>query len=233
MYDWVIIGAGVSGALIAHRLSAYSLKILIIEKENDVACGATKANSALIHAGYDAPYDSLRGKLNVQGNALYDDLSKELKFPFIRIGSLVLGTGTADYESILQLYENGKKLNVPGLEIIDQFRLHQLEPNVDKAFEFALYAPSAGITEPWEVAIAACEYAMNQGVELLLNTEVKCIAKTEDGFIINEDIYTKGVINAAGVHADDIYRMVDSSLTFSISPRRGEYFLLDKAAGGL
>lgn len=233
MYDWVIIGAGVSGALIAQRLSVYPLKILIIEKENDVACGATKANSALIHAGYDAPFDSLRGRLNVEGNTMYDDLSKLLKFPFKRIGSLVLGKGSADYHLLMKLYDNGSKLNIPGLEIIEKERLHQMEPNVNAAFDYALYAPTAGITEPWEVAIAACEFAMNQGTELMLNTEVTRIEKSDSGFIINEVIFTKGIINAAGVHADDIYQLVDSEIEFSISPRRGAYFLLDKEAGDL
>lgn len=232
MFDWVIIGAGVSGALIAQRLSVYPLDLLIIEKENDVACGATKANSALIHAGYDAPFDSVRGRLNVEGNAMYDDLAALLKFPFKRIGSLVLGTGPEDYNALAKLYENGLKLNIPGLEILDKARIHQMEPNIDPAFEYALYAPTAGITEPWEVAIAGCEYAMNQGAKLLLNTEVTQIEKTDAGFIINGAIETKGIINAAGVHADDVYRLVDAEISFAISPRRGEYFLLDKEAGG-
>lgn len=233
MFDWVIIGAGVSGALIAQRLSAYPLKLLIIEKENDVACGATKANSALIHAGYDAPFDSLRGRLNAEGNAMYDDLAELLKFPFKRIGSLVLGVGAEDYTALTKLYENGLKLNIPGLKILDQSRIHQMEPNIDPSFEYALYAPTAGITEPWEVAIAACEYAMDQGAKLLLNTEVTEIVKIGEHFIINGAIETKGIINAAGVHADDIYRLIDAEISFAISPRRGEYFLLDKEAGGL
>lgn len=235
MIDWTIIGAGVSGALIAHALAKYDLNILILEAENDVACGATKANSALIHAGYDAPVDSLRGKMNVRGNALYGPLSETLNFAFERIGSLVLGEGEADYAAINALYENGIKLGVPNLQIIDQAMLRVLEPNVNQSFEFALYAPSAGITEPWEVAIAACENAMDNGAILKLNYSVTEIQWKDDHFLINSDIETRGIINCAGVHADDIYQMVkgDAPIGFQIIPRRGEYFLLDKEAGGI
>jgi glycerol-3-phosphate dehydrogenase len=235
MLDWTIIGAGVSGALIAHTLAKYDLNILILEAENDVACGATKANTALIHAGYDAPVDSIRGKLNVRGNALYGQLSQKLNFEFERIGSLVLGEGEADYKAIHALYENGLKLGVPNLQIIDQATLRRLEPNVNEAFEFALYAPSAGITEPWEVAIAACENAMDNGVLLRLNYTVKTIAHVDDYFLINSEIKTRGIINCAGVHADDIYQMIkgDLPIGFEIIPRRGEYYLLDKEAKGI
>ncbi len=235
MVDWTIIGAGVSGALIAHALAKYDLKLLILEAENDVACGATKANSALVHAGYDAPYESLRGKLNVRGNALYEPLSETLNFAFERIGSLVLGESEDDYKAIEILYENGKKLGVPDLKIIDHAMLRRIEPNVNEAFKFALYAPSAGITEPWEVAIAACENAMDNGAVLNLNTPVLDIRHEETHFVINSKIETRGIINCAGTHADTIYQMVKGTepIGFEIIPRRGEYFLLDKEAGGL
>lgn len=235
MIDWTIIGAGVSGTMIAYALAKYDLNILIIEAENDVACGATKANSALIHAGYDAPMDSLRGKLNVRGNALYGPLSETLNFAFERIGSLVLGEGNDDLKAINALYENGINLGVPNLQIIDQAMLRRLEPNVNQAFEFALYAPSAGITEPWEVAIAACENAMDNGAMLKLNYAVTEISWKDDHFLINSDIETRGIINCAGVHADEIFQMVkgDAPTGFEIIPRRGEYFLLDKEAGDI
>jgi len=235
MIDWTIIGAGVSGTLIAHALAKYDLNILILEAENDVACGATKANSALIHAGYDAPVDSLRGKLNVRGNAMYGPLSETLNFAFERIGSLVLGEGEDDFKAINVLYENGLKLGVPNLQIINQEKLRILEPNVNKVFEFALYAPSAGITEPWEVAIAACENAMDNGAKLKLNYVVTDIRWESNHFLINSEIETRGIINCAGVHADEIFQMVkgDTPIGFEIIPRRGEYFLLDKEAGGI
>ncbi len=235
MYDWTIIGAGVSGTLIAHALAKYDLKLLILEAESDVACGATKANSALIHAGYDAPYDSLMGKLNVRGNALYGPLSETLNFTFERIGSLVLGEGDEDFKAINSLYENGKKLGVPDLQIIDRTTICRIEPNVNKAYEFALYAPSAGITEPWEVAIAACENAMDNGVVLNLNYKVIDIQREGDCFLINAEILTKGIINCAGGHADSIYQLVkgSESIGFEMIPRRGEYFILDKVVSGL
>ena len=204
MIDWTIIGAGVSGTLIAHALAKYHLNILILESESDVACGATKANSALIHAGYDAPVDSLRGKMNVRGNALYGPLSEALNFEFERIGSLVLGESEDDHKAIKALYENGINLGVPDLQIIDQAMLRKLEPNVNPTFEFALYAPSAGITEPWEVAISACENAMDNGVSLKLNYVVVDINWQDDHFLINSEIETRGIINCAGVHADDL-----------------------------
>jgi len=235
MFDWTIIGAGVSGSLIAHALAKYELKLLILEAESDVACGATKANSALIHAGYDAPFDSLRGKLNVRGNALYGPLSESLHFAFDRIGSLVLGEGDDDFKAIERLYENGVKLGVPGLRIIDQATLQKLEPNINTAFEFALYAPSAGITEPWEVAIAACEYAIDNGTKLMLNYPVADIAVKEGHFLINSEIETRGIINCTGIKADSIYQLVkgDTAIDFKIIQRRGEYFLLDKEARGI
>ena len=231
----MLFRSGVSGTLIAHALAKYHLNILILESESDVACGATKANSALIHAGYDAPVDSLRGKMNVRGNALYGPLSEALNFEFERIGSLVLGESEDDHKAIKALYENGINLGVPDLQIIDQAMLRKLEPNVNPTFEFALYAPSAGITEPWEVAISACENAMDNGVSLKLNYVVVDINWQDDHFLINSEIETRGIINCAGVHADDLYQMVkgDVPIDFEIIPRRGEYFLLDKEACGI
>lgn len=234
MYDVTIIGAGVVGTLIAREFSRFNLRIIILEKENDVACGATKANTALIHAGYDAPYDSLKGLLNARGNELYTELSKELNFPLKRIGSLVLGQLPEDRETIKQLYDNGNKLGIQGLRVIGKEEIKSLEPKVYEGFDIALYAPSAGITEPWEVAIAACENAMNNGIELKLNYEVLSIEKYDSGFLINKEIRTKWIINCAGVHSDEIYSLIEPlQKEIFIKPRKGEYYLLDKKAGGI
>ncbi|GAB6106848.1 FAD-dependent oxidoreductase [Fusibacter bizertensis] len=234
MYDIAIIGAGVVGSLVARSLSQFNLNMIILDKENDVACGATKANSALIHAGYDAPFDSLRGKLNARGNELYSRLSSELNFSFERIGSLVLGEGAEDLKTLERLLANGRKLNIPGLRIIDHEEIMALESNICDHFTHALYAPTAGITEPWEVAIAACENAMDNGVELRLNYEVNDIIKREAHYIINGEIESKLIINCAGVYADFIYSLVlPNQNTVKINARRGQYYLLDKEAGEL
>jgi Predicted dehydrogenase len=234
MYDVAIIGAGVVGTLIARSLAKYELKIIILDKENDVACGATKANSALIHAGYDAPFDSLRGQLNAKGNELYTQLSKELNFSFERIGSLVLGEGSEDYKTLEHLYENGIKLNIPGLKLIDREELALMEPGVNVKFQHALYAPTAGITEPWEVAIAACENAMDNGVELRLNYAVNSIKKDNFKYRINDEIETKLVINCAGIYADYIYSLISpNQARVKLSARRGQYYLLDKSASNI
>ncbi len=234
MYDVTIVGAGVVGTLIAREFSRLDLTCIILEKENDIACGATKANTALIHAGYDAPYHSLKGVLNARGNELYTNLSNELNFPLQRIGSLVLGQLTEDREAIEKLYENGVRLGIQGLRIIEKEEIKRLEPNVNEMFDIALFAPSAAITEPWEVAIAACENAINNGTELKLNYEVKSIEKHESGFLINNEIRTKWIINCAGVHSDEIYSLIEPlQKEIVIKPRKGEYYLLDKKAGGL
>ncbi len=234
MYDIAIIGAGVVGTLVARSLSQFNLKIVILEKENDVACGATKANSALIHAGYDAPFDSLRGQLNAKGNLLYSQLSKELNFTFERIGSLVLGEDQEDLKTLKKLLMNGNKLEIPGLKLIYSDEIKGLEPNLSENFQYALYAPSAGITEPWEVAISACENAMDNGVKLRLNYPVYKIIKSGLIYEINDEIKSRIVINCAGVYADSIYSLINPRQdSVKINARRGQYYLLDKEAGNI
>lgn len=235
-YDVAIVGAGVIGTTIARELMHYNLKVVLLEKGDDVAVGTTKANSAIVHAGYDAPSHTLKGQLNVLGNAMYDVLSEELDVPFKRIGSLVIARDASETATLEQLLENGKRLHIPGLEIIDGARAHEMEPHLSGKAVAALYAPSAGITEPWEVAVAACENAMDNGAELKLGFEVLTIDQTAESFTLNaaeESVKAKWVINAAGVYADQIYRMVAGEReTFKITPRRGQYYLLDKEAGG-
>lgn len=235
MFDIAIIGAGVIGSAVARELSRYALNIVILEKGNDVSLGTTKANSAIVHAGYDAPATSLKGKLNVKGNAMYDQVCRELDVPFKRVGSLVVAHDEEQLETLEDLLENGKTLGVPGLEIIDQKTIQEREPNLNKDLIAALYAPTAGIVEPWELAIAYCENAMDNGVSLKLNFEVKKIENKAGVFEIHSSddmVSASTVINCAGVHADDIYNMVAKS-HFTIKPRRGQYYLLDKEANGL
>ena len=233
MYDVVIIGAGVIGASIFRELTKFNLKIAVLEKENDVAMGTTKANSAIIHAGYDPEYGTLMAKYNVIGNEMFDDLCKELSVPFIRNGSLVLAFDENDMKVIKHLYENGIKNNVKGLKIITKEEVLKLEPNVSENVCGALYAPTGGIVGPFEYTIALVENGVENGGEVKLNSEVASITK-EDVFTIkltnNEEIKTKYIINAAGVYADKVHNMVCEE-SFKIIPIRGEYYVLDKDEG--
>ncbi|WP_066507110.1 NAD(P)/FAD-dependent oxidoreductase [Abyssisolibacter fermentans] len=235
MYDVAVIGAGVIGTFIARELSRYDLKIVIVEKDNDVANGTTKANSAIVHAGYDADYDSLKGKLNALGNSMFDKVCSELDVPFKRIGSLVLGFDDEDMKTLDKLYKNGLKLNIPDLKILNGDEARALEPNISENVVGALQAPTAGIVGPWELAVALAENAVENGVEIRLNNEVKNINKTTDGYKITTndgEIDAKYVINCAGVYADKINAMV-AEPEFKITPRKGQYYLLDKSAGNL
>ncbi|MBN2898963.1 MAG: NAD(P)/FAD-dependent oxidoreductase [Clostridia bacterium] len=234
MFDIAIIGAGAIGTAIARVLSKYQLNTIILEKDNDVSGGTTKANSAIIHAGYDAPYDSNKGIFNVKGNAMFDEWCKDLDVPFKRIGSLVVAHNDEELETLKELKENGDRLGVPNLEIISGDKVKAMEPNLREDIIAALYAPSAGIIEPWELAIACAENAIENGVELRLNYDVKAIEQHEDHFRIFsdvEDVEAKLIINAAGVYADQLYKMVNENPEFSIHPRRGQYYLLDKEVG--
>lgn len=235
MYDVTIIGAGIVGASVARELSKYNLKVLILEKDNDVANGTTKANSAIVHAGYDPKPHSLKARFNVEGNRIYEKLCQELDIPFKRIGSLVVAFNKEEMETVRRLYKRGQVNGVPQLRLLNREELRDMEPNLSEQAVGALYAPTSAITGPFELTIAMVENAMENGVDLLLNSRVIDIKKMEEGFLIHtldRQIRTRYVVNCAGVYADEIHRMV-ASPTFKITPRRGEYFLLDKTAGNL
>lgn len=233
MYDVVIIGAGVSGAATARELSRYNADICVLEKEEDVCCGTSKANSAIVHAGYDCEPGSLMAKLNVEGNRMMGDLAKDLDIPFDRIGSLVVCTDEKDRGSLETLLEKGKKNGVPDLRIVERDELVKMEPNISDNAVAALYAPTGGIICPFTLNIAMAENANVNGVEFRFNTEVYTIRKTGDHFEIetnNGVIESKCVVNAAGVYADKFHNMVSKN-RIRITARKGEYYLLDKSAG--
>ena len=233
MYDIAIIGAGVTGCAIARELSRYQAAICVIEREEYVCCGTSKANSAIIHAGFDAKPGTLKAKLNVEGNAMMDTLSKDLDIPFVRNGSLVVCTDEQDASELERLLEQGKENGVKDLCILDREALHTMEPNLDDHVTSALYAPTGGIVCPFHMTIAFAENAVANGVEFFLNTAVTSITSLEDGYLIStdkQDITAKTVINAAGVYADVFHNMV-SSKKLHITARKGEYQLLDKSAG--
>ncbi|KIR03015.1 Glycerol-3-phosphate dehydrogenase [Lachnospiraceae bacterium TWA4] len=233
MYDIVIIGAGVSGSSIARELSRYNASICVLEKGEDVCSGTTKANSAIVHAGFDAKEGSLMAKLNVQGNAMMEQLSKDLDFPYKNNGSLVICTDESTRPGLNELCERGKKNGVPGVRIIEREELLKMEPNISDEAVAALYAPTGGIVCPFNLNIALAENAYTNGVEFRFNTKVLDVKKQENGYTIvtnNGDVRTKYVVNAAGVYADAIHNMVSEN-KMKITPRKGEYCLLDKSAG--
>ena len=234
MYDVIIIGSGVAGAASARELSRYKVNACVLEKEDDVCCGTSKANSAIVHAGYDAANGSLMAKLNVRGNEMMEALSKELDFPFKRNGSLVLCRAEEDMPNLQALYDRGVKNGVKDLRIITKEEVKAMEPNITDDVVAALYAPTGGIVCPFNLNIALAENANVNGGDFKFNTEVQNIKKVDDHFEIetNNGLYeAKYVVNAAGVYADKFHNMV-SEKKIHITPRRGDYCLLDKTAGG-
>lgn len=234
MYDVIIIGAGVTGCAVARYLSRYQGSALVLERAEDVCCGTSKANSAIIHAGFDAAHGSLMAKMNVQGNRMVPGLAKELDFPFRMNGSLVVCMSEEDMHRLLALYENGVKNGVEGLEIVDARRLHELEPNVSKNAVAALWAPTGGIVCPFNMTIALAENANANGVDFRFNTKVTGFTRGENCWTVHTeqgDFRTRYVVNAAGVYADVLHNMV-SPRKLHITPRRGDYCLLDRQVGG-
>ncbi|SFQ24665.1 glycerol-3-phosphate dehydrogenase [Butyrivibrio proteoclasticus] len=235
MYDCLIIGAGVSGSAIAREVSKYKASVCVLEKCEDVCEGTSKANSAIVHAGFDAEEGSLMAKLNVEGNEMMDQLSKDLDIPFKRNGSMVVCVHKEELDGLKTLYERGVKNGVKGLKILSKEEALEMEPNLSDNVEGALFAPTGGIICPFELTIAMAENANVNGVEFRFNTEVEDIKKGEDGLwhlrTNNGEYVTRMVINAAGVHADEIHNMVSSD-KMHIIERRGDYCLLDKQVGG-
>ena len=232
-YDAAIIGGGVTGCAIARELSRYELSICVIEREEDVCSGTSKANSAIVHAGYDAVPGSNKALFNVEGNRIMEELSKELDFPFKRNGSLVLCFSEDDRRSLNTLYEKGIKNGVPGLSILTGDEVRAMEPGVTDEVVAALYAPTGGIVCPFGLTIALAENACDNGVDFLFNTEVEEIRKGEKGYDLktkDQIIHAAYVINGAGVYADVFHNMV-SGKKIHITPRKGDYCLLDKEAG--
>ena len=235
MYDVVIIGAGVTGSSSARELSRYNLNICVVEKEEDVCCGTSKANSAIVHSGIDCKPGTLMAEMNIRGNELMEPLSKELDFEFKRNGSLILCFAEEDLPRLEELFQRGVTSNIPDIRILNKEELHEMEPNISDEAIAAIYAPTGGIVCPFGMNIAMAENAATNGVEFKFDTEVTNITKTNDGYDLetnNGTISTKCVVNAAGVYADKFHNMVSAN-KIHITPRRGEYCLLDKTTGNL
>ncbi|MBP3852634.1 MAG: NAD(P)/FAD-dependent oxidoreductase [Erysipelotrichaceae bacterium] len=235
IYDVIIIGAGVTGSAVARELSKYNTNVCVIEKGEDVCSGTSKANSAIIHAGYDCQPESVMAKMNVRGNAMMGDLAKDLDIPFERNGSLVICIYEEEFGGIKELYERGLKNGVPDLKILNHDECLAIEPNVTDKVVGALYAPTAGIICPFKLNIALAENANVNGVDFRFNTEAEDLKCDENGIwhirTNNGEYLTRYVVNAAGVYADKFHNMVSNN-KIHIRPRRGDYLLLDKTTGG-
>ena len=234
MYDVIIIGAGVTGSAIARELSRYDANVCVLEKCEDVCEGTSKANSAIIHAGFDAEEGSLMAKMNVRGNEMMDQLAEDLDIPFKRIGAMVVCVQKDTLDGLQTLYERGVANGVKGMRILSKEEAMAMEPNLSDNVEGALYAPSSGIVCPFILNIAMAENAADNGVEFRFNTKVEQITKDDAGIwhlrTNNGEYKARYVVNAAGVYADVFHNMV-SDKKIHITPRRGDYCLLDKEAG--
>ena len=235
MTDFVIIGAGVVGGFVARALSRYDVSVMMLEKENDVAMGATRANSAIVHAGYDAKEGTLKALLNVRGSEMMEKACSELGVKYKRNGSLVVGFNDEDRAHLEELLVRGNKNGVRGLRVIDREEILKLEKNIGESVTVALHAPTGAIVCPYELCMAAVGNAMDNGAELRCGFNVTKIEKIDGGYRVwsGEDfVEGRVVINCAGVYSDEVAAMVGDT-SFSVHARRGEYMLLDRECGDL
>ena len=235
MYDVLIVGGGVTGCAIARELSRYQLNICLLEREEDVCAGTSKANSAIVHAGFDATPGSNKAIFNVRGSLMMEQLCADLDIPYRRCGSLVLSFDAADRPKLDALLQRGVENGVEGLEILESEALHAMEPALSDNAVAALYAPTGAIVCPFTLTYALAENAAANGVTFRFDTCVENIQRTAEGFAVhtNNGTFTaRTVVNAAGIYADVLHnQLCDNKLT--IVARRGEYCLLDKTEGSL
>ncbi|MGI6107210.1 MAG: NAD(P)/FAD-dependent oxidoreductase [Lachnospiraceae bacterium] len=236
VYDVVIIGAGVTGCAVARELSRYKAQVCVLEKGEDVCVGTSKANSAIVHAGYDAMPGSLKARFNVEGNRLMDQYAEELDVPFRRIGSLVICTDAARIGGLRELYDRGTANGVPGMKLLSREETLAMEPNLSDNVQGSLYAPTAGIVCPFLLTIGLAENACENGVDFRMNTAVEYLRRDDQSGVWhirtpNGEYQSRYIVNAAGVYADVIHNMA-SAKKIHITARRGEYYLLDKEMGG-
>ncbi|MDK0653762.1 NAD(P)/FAD-dependent oxidoreductase [Clostridium perfringens] len=236
MRDIIVIGAGVVGCSIARELSKYNLDVLVVEKNSDVSEGVSKGNSGIVHAGYNEKIGTLKAKLNIEGNKIFDDLSRDLQFPFKRNGAFILAFSDEEMKTLESLKENGEKLGVEGLEILTREEALNIEPNLNKEIVGVLNVKTSGIVSPYEMTIALAENAAENGVEFKLNSKVTNIEKISEGYKVtlnNKELVSgKLIINASGLEGAFLNNLVSMSKR-EINPVKGEYCLFDKVAGAM
>ena len=233
-YDAVIIGAGVSGAAIARELAKYEARVCVLERCEDVCCGTSKANSAIVHAGYDARPGTLMARLDVEGSYMIPQLARDLDFLYRNNGSLVLCMHEEDLPLLQELYERGRRNGVSALRMVTREEILAMEPHVREDVVAGMEAATGGIVCPFGMNIAFAENAAENGVEFRFDTTVTGFTHTREGWTVHTnqgDVEARTVINAAGVYADVLHNMV-STHKLHITPRRGDYYLLDKTTGG-
>lgn len=236
MRDIIVIGAGVVGCSIARELSKYNLDVLVVEKNSDVSEGISKGNSGIVHAGYNEKIGTLKAKLNIEGNKIFDDLSRDLQFPFKRNGAFILAFSDEEMKTLESLKENGEKLGVEGLEILTREEALNIEPNLNKEIVGVLNVKTSGIVSPYEMTIALAENAAENRVEFKLNSKVTSIEKISEGYKVtlnNKELVSgKIIINASGLEGAFLNNLVSMSKR-EINPVKGEYCLFDKVAGAM
>ncbi|WP_368236335.1 NAD(P)/FAD-dependent oxidoreductase [Clostridium perfringens] len=236
MRDIIVIGAGVVGCSIARELSKYNLDVLVVEKNSDVSEGISKGNSGIVHAGYNEKIGTLKAKLNIEGNKIFDDLSRDLQFPFKRNGAFILAFKDEEMKTLESLKENGEKLGVEGLEILTREEALNIEPNLNKEIVGVLSVKTSGIVSSYEMTIALAENAAENGVEFKLNSKVTNIEKISEGYKVTlnnkEVVGGKIIINASGLEGAFLNNLV-SMTKREINPVKGEYCLFDKVAGAM
>lgn len=234
MFDVAIIGGGVTGAAIARGLSRYRLEVIVLEGAQDVCCGASKANSAIVHAGFDCVPGSLKARLNVEGSARMEELCRTLSVPYRRTGSLVVAFGAEDEEELARLKARGEANGVPGLEILPGDEVRRREPNLSGEITAALWAPTGAITNPFELTLALMESAVMNGATFCRGFAVVAIERNGGGFALTsaagETVHARYLVNAAGIRSDEINAMAGGR-PFTIRPRKGEYMLMDRSVG--
>lgn len=235
IYDVVIVGAGVIGGMLARELSRYELSVAVLEKDNDVAMAASRANSGIVHGGYDPIPGTLKAKLNSQGVELLFEAAKELSVPCKRNGSMVCAFSAEEEPLIEELFQQGQQNNIPGLKILSGDEARAIEPNLSEAVTRVLHVTNAGIVCPYDLTIAAIGNAMDNGVQLYRNFKVSAISREKDSFTVTSEaghqVQSRFLVNCAGGYSDAVARMAGDDF-FTIIPRAGEYMLLDKAEGG-
>ncbi len=235
MYDFIIIGAGITGTMIARELSRYKTSVLVLEKENDVGNHATLANSAILHSGHDPKHGTMKARFCVEGNRLYDDLEAELGIPILKTGGLVLAKSEEETRILKKLKKNAEANKVPGVCLLGRESLLEKERRISDAVVMGLEVPTTSVTYPWEVALRAMENAIDNGVEFEKNETVRAIERTGDSLSVktrNHTYKAKTVINAAGAFAGEIAAMIEDRVPYTVTPRRGEYLVLDRRVKG-